>query len=117
MYSLGIPSPPRNLRHYNPDDATSIFLKWDAPEFTGGNEIFTHRYTISIPNINYYTDKTCTEVECIHIIRADGGDVMFNTPYTVEVVAVNTCGDESSPQTIAVSFGASELLQCRASLE
>lgn len=77
------------------------------PLFTGGNEIFVNRYTVSIASIDYYMEENCTEMECTHVITTNGTDLLFNTNYIVEVTSFNTCGEESSAQIFEVSIGAS----------
>ena len=98
------PSPPRNLRQTTPDNTPSNTIEWDAPVLTGGNVISIATYRITILQVSGYSEE---ESGTAHTITADGSDVMFNTPYDVEVTAVNTCGLESNPASITVNIAAS----------
>ena len=98
MYT-DVPSPPRNLRQSTPDNTSHATIEWDAPVFTGGDGISTLMYAITIPGVNYFVEESCTGSNCSHTITADG---IFNTSYDVEVTAVNTCGEKSSPESITV---------------
>ena len=97
MYT-DVPSPPRNLHQSTPDNTFHATIEWDAPVFTGGDGIATLMYAITIPGANYFMEESCTG-SCSHTITADG---IFNTSYDVEVTAVNTCGEKSSPESITV---------------
>ena len=70
--------------------------------FAGGDEVSIHSYRIS------YTEE---ESGTAHTITADGSDVMFNTLYDVELTAVNSCGQESSPARIYVNI--STISECK----
>ena len=52
--------------------------------------------------MNYFVEVSCTELNCSHTITANGIDIYFNTSYDVEVTAVNTCGEKSSPENVTV---------------
>lgn len=47
-------------------------------------------------------DYSKEETSTTHTITADGLSVLFNRQYSVEVIAVNTQGEESSPALITV---------------
>ena len=101
----GEPSQPDNLHGESdaiPDDTPYIRIVWDPPVYTGGNESSIQMYRIRIPEINYSEEENGTA----HTITADGTGVMFNTPYEVEVTAINTCGLESNPAVIAFNIEA-----------
>ena len=70
-----------------------------------GNEFPIQKYRITIPEVNYSeeVEGNCSGSQCSHSITADGSDVRFNTPYLVEVTAVNTCNLESRPVTVNVT--------------
>ena len=71
--------------------------------FTGGNGVTIESYRITIPAVSSYSEE---ESGTAHTITADGSDVMFNTLYDVEVTAVNTDGQESSPATVSITVTA-----------
>ena len=103
---IDVPSPPRNLRQSTTDNTHSAKIEWDAPVFTGGDGISTLIYDISIPCVNYFVEVNCTESNCSHTITANGIDIHFNMSYDVEVTAVNTCGEKSSPESVTVRIDA-----------
>ena len=82
----------------------SITLHWNHATYTG-NEFPIQKYRIVISEINYSeeVEGKCSGSQCSHSITADGSDVRFNTPYLVEVTAVNTCDLESSPANLSVT--------------
>ena len=95
------PSPPRNLHQSTPDSTPSTTIEWNAPVFTGGNGVSIESYRITIPAVMGYSEE---ESGTAHTITADGSDVMFNTLYDVEVTAVNSDGQESSPARVYVNI-------------
>ena len=56
--------------------------------------------------MNYFVEVSCTESNCSHTITANGIDIHFNMSYDVEVTAVNTCGEQSSPESVTVRIDA-----------
>ena len=100
-YYAGEPSPPDNLRGGILGDTPSVKIEWDPPLYTGGNGISILMYRITILETDYEEESNTTRS---HTITADSTNVMFNIPYEVEVTAINTCGDESTPasQTIII---------------
>lgn len=52
--------------------------------------------------LDYSEEETSTT----HTITADGLSVLFNRQYNVEVIAVNTQREESSPASISVTIPA-----------
>ena len=104
-------SPPQNIstaQHNMP----STTIEWDAPVITGGSGVTIVRYRITIQSINYSEEENCTESKCSHTITADGSGVRFNTPYLVEMIAVNTLGEESSGVSITVTIQATGWCIC-----
>ena len=79
-------------------------IMWDPPVYTGGDETFIQTYTIRIPGTSYSEEENGTARS--HTITADGTGVMFNTPYEVEVTAINECEYESDPAVIIVNIEA-----------
>ena len=83
----------------------STTIVWDFPVYTGGDRITISKYRIQIPTINYTVEESGATQS--HTIKEDGINVRFNTPYEVEVTAINTCGDESVPANITINIEAS----------
>ena len=77
---------------------------WDSPVYTGGDRIAILDYRIQIPTINYSVEES--GIATSHNITADSTNVMFNTPYDVEVTAINTCENESDPARISICIKA-----------
>ena len=72
---------------------------------TGGNQIDILLYKIRIPELLYSGEEESTIHS--HAITANGSYIMFNMPYMVEVIAINTCEDVSDPATIMINVEAS----------
>ena len=100
----GEPSHPDNLHKATPDDMPSTTIEWDPPVNAGGDNITIQMYRITISEISYSEEENGTARS--HTITPDGTGVMFNTPYEVEVTAINTCGLESNPAVIAFTIEA-----------
>ena len=85
-------------------NGSSITLQWNHATYTG-NEFPIQKYRIVISEIKYSeeVEGNCSGSQCSYSITADGSDVRFNTPYFVEVTAVNTCDLESRPATLNVT--------------
>lgn len=83
----------------------STTIMWDSPVSTGGDRITILQYKIQIPSINYTMEENGTTRS--HTITADSTNVMLDTPYEIEVTAINTCEDESVPAHIAINIEAS----------
>ena len=102
-------SPPQNIsiRNAAQHNMPSTTIEWDAPAIAGESGVTIVRYRITIiQSINYSEEENCMEPKCSHTITADGSGVRFNTPYLVEVIAVNTLGEESSGVSITVTIQA-----------
>ena len=99
----GAPSQPRNIRQSTPNNSPSTTIEWEAPVFTGGDGVTIESYRITIPAVSGYSEE---ESGTAHTITADGSDVMFNTLYDVEVTAVSSDGQESSPARVDVNISA-----------
>lgn len=94
----GKPSPPDNLHTAAPDDMPYTRVMWDPPVYP------EHKYKIRIPEIYYSEEEDGTART--HTITGGSDGVMFNTPYEVEVTAVDKCENESNPAIITVNIEA-----------
>lgn len=97
------PSLPINLHSATSDD--NITITWDPPMKIGGNRIAISLYKIRIPELLYSVEEESTIHS--HTIIANGSYVMFNMPYVIQVVAINTCKDVSDPTNITITVEAS----------
>lgn len=92
------PIQPQNLHTETSEVMSTIIIEWEHP-VSEGNIVM---YRITIQGTIYSEEESCTEIECAHAITADGSEVMWNTPYNVEVTAINTCDLESVPASITI---------------
>ena len=83
----------------------SITILWDPPTNTGGNRIAISLYEIRIPELLYSVEEKSTIHS--HAITANDSYIMFNMPYVVQVIAINTCENVSDPATITINVEAS----------
>ena len=89
------PTSPTNLRQdTSANTESSTVIQWSAPVFNGGNGMTIVSYAVSVNG----------QAESVN-----GGDstytitgLEYNTNYSVEVVAVNSCGLQSEPASITV---------------
>ena len=93
----GNPSPPHELHHNTlANTESSAVIQWQSPLYTGGPII---RY-----RINASTGQTESVSGDVFTYTITGLD--FNTDYSVEVTAVNSCGLESEPANVTVNIEA-----------
>ena len=100
---VGDPGPPLNLTHdMSANTVSSAVIRWDSPSTTGGGgdgiSITGYRIMSSDNGLNLNetvndTTYTITGVE-------------YNTNYSVEVTATNSCGQESGPASVVVNIEA-----------
>ena len=93
----GNPSPPHELHHNtlaNTDESSAV-IQWLPPLYTGGPII---SYTVTASN------GQTESVDNVFNYTITGLD--FNTDYSVEVTAVNSCGLESEPANVTVNIEA-----------
>ena len=91
------PGPPESLVSANTE--TSAVVQWGSPAITGGSGATISEYTVTVDGQVYQT-----------ISHHDGRDVFttiitgldYNTRYTVNVSAINSCGLSSEPATTEV---------------
>ena len=73
---------------------------WDPPLETGGNQIAISKYKIRIPELNYSVEEESAIHS--HTIAANSTHIMFNMPYVVQVIAINTCEGVSDPANVTI---------------
>ena len=98
---LGDPGPPLDLTHdMSANTVSSAVITWDPPSNTGGDGISITGYRIMSSdndlNLNNETDDTTYTIT----------GLQYNTNYSVEVTAINSCGQESGPATVVVNIEA-----------
>ena len=100
---VGDPGPPLNLTHdMSANTVSSAVIRWDPPSTTGGggDGISITGYRImSSGNINGLNKETD---DLIYTITG----LQYNTNYSVEVTALNSCGQESGPADVVVNIEA-----------
>ena len=92
--SIVSPSPPLNLSS-TANTESSVVVQWESPLETGDSGVYISEYTVTV-------DGNSTES-----VTDDGRDVFthtisgleYNTPYGVEVTAINSCDIQSQPAT------------------
>ena len=97
---LGDPGPPLNLIHdMSANTVSSAVIRWDPPSTTGEYGMSITGYRIMSDNglnLNNVTD------DLIYTITG----LQYNTNYSVEVTALNSCGLESEPASVVVNIEA-----------
>jgi len=79
----------------------SITIMWDPPLKTGGNQIAISKYKITIPELKYSVEEESAIHS--HAITVHGThNIMFNMPYVVQVIAINTCEGVSDPANVTI---------------
>ena len=91
-----VPGSPLNL-HQNSSANTesSVVVQWESPEETGASGVYISENTVTVDG------------NSIESVTDDGRDVFthtisgleYNTPYDVEVTAINSCDIQSQPAT------------------
>ena len=99
------PSLPRNLHNTTSDGMPSITITWDPPANTGGYRIDISKYIVRIPDLTYSAEEESTTYS--HTITTNGSYIMFNVPYMVQVIAMNTCEDIGDPANVTINIEAS----------
>ena len=95
----GDPGPPLNLTHdMSANTLSSAVIRWDPPSTTGGDGIFITGYRImsSDSGLNNEIDGMTYTIT----------GLQYNTNYSVEVTAINSCGQESEPANVVVNIEA-----------
>ena len=103
FYYTGSPSPPTDVSLTTAQGNTPIVtvtIQWNSPTNTG-NGLPIQIYILTLPDIDYSEPVDCSNSSCSHTfpVNGSGDNVMYNTPYPVNVTANNACGMESSPAT------------------
>ena len=93
------PGPPLDLTHdISANTVSSAVITWDPPSTTGGDGISITGYRIMSDNgLNNEAD------DMNYIITG----LQYNTDYSVEVTAINSCGQQSEPASVVVNIEAS----------
>ena len=100
---IGAPGSPLNLSHdVMVNTESSAVIRWNTPSNTGGNEISISEYGIMSSDSG------------LGLTTAVSGDMLYynvtgldyNTNYSVEVTAINSCGLESVPANVLVNIEA-----------
>ena len=79
----------------------STVVQWEAPEETGGVSISTYRVTVNVEGMRM-SENVSGNMFTLNISGLE-----YNTPYEVNVTAINSCGIPSEPATITVFINAS----------
>ena len=93
---MSILGPPENLTLRTALSPT-VTIEWNAPLSSGRLS-----YRLTIQGITSYFIEDVTS----HSITADGVNVLFNTPYNIEVTAIDAQRHESSPASIEIEIPA-----------
>ena len=98
---LGDPDLPLNLTHdISANTVSSAVIRWDPPSTTGGDGISITGYGIMSSdnglNLNEIVNDTTYTIT----------DLEYITNYSVEVTAINSCGQESEPASVVVNIEA-----------
>ena len=101
LLALGDPGPPLNLTHdTSANTVFSVVITWDPPSTTGGDGISITGYRIMSSdnslNLTNVTDDTTYNIT----------GLLYNTDYSVELTAINSCGLESGPASVEVNIEA-----------
>ena len=79
---------------------SSVVITWDPSSTTGGDGISITGYRIMSSdnglNLNEIVDDTTYNIT----------GLQYNTNYSVEVTAMNSCGQESGPASVVVNIEA-----------
>ena len=91
---LGDPGPPLDLTHdMSANTVSSAVIRWNPPSTTGIS-ITVYRIMSRDNGINNETDDTTYTIT----------GLQYNTDYSVEVTAINSCGQESEPANAVVNI-------------
>ena len=98
---IGSPGSPLNLAHdVSANTVSSAVIRWNPPSSTGGGGISIPGYRVMSSdnglNLNEIVDDMSYTIT----------GLQYNTDYSVEVTAINSCGLESVPATVVVNIEA-----------
>ena len=95
---LGDPGPPLNLIHNtSANTVSSAVITWDPPSTTGGGDgISITGYRIMSSDNGLNLDEVVDDMT--YTITG----LLYNTNYSVNVRAINSCGQESGPDSVVV---------------
>ena len=101
VLALGDPGPPFDLTHdMSANTVSSAVIRWNPPSTTGGDGISITGYRIMSSdnglNLNEIVNDTTYTIT----------GLQYNTDYSVEVTAINSCGRESEPDSVVVNIEA-----------
>ena len=97
----GDPDPPLNLTHdMSANTVSSAVIRWDPPSTTGGDGISITGYRIMS------SDNGLNLNETVGDMNYNITGLQYNTDYSVEVTAINSCGRESGPASLVVNIDA-----------
>ena len=98
---LGDPGPPLDLTHdISANTVSSAVIRWDPPSTTGGDGINITEYRIMS------SDNGLNLNEIVDDITYTITGLQYNTNYSVEVTAINSCGQKSGPASVVVNIEA-----------
>ena len=97
----GDPGTPLDLTHdISANTVSSAVIRWNPPSTTGGDGISITGYRIMSSdnglNLNEIVNDTTYTIT----------GLQYNTDYSVEVTAINSCGRESGPDSVEVNIEA-----------
>ena len=97
----GDPGPPLDLTHdISANTVSSAVIIWDPPSTTGGDGISITGYRIMSSdnglNLNEIVNDTTYAIT----------GLQYNTNYSVNVTALNSCSQESGPASVVVNIEA-----------
>ena len=101
---VGDPGPPIDLTHnISANTVSSAVITWDPPSTTGGGDgISITGYRIMSSDNGLNLNKRVNDT--IYMCNITG--LQYNTNYSVEVTALNSCGQESGPVSVVVNIEA-----------
>ena len=95
------PGHPLNLTHdVSANTVSSAVIRWDPPSNTGGDGINITGYRIMSSDNGLNLNETVNDTT----YTVTG--LQYNTDYSVEVTAINSCGLEGPPASIEVNIEA-----------
>ena len=98
---LGDPDPPLDLTHdMSANTVSSAVITWDSPSTTGGDGISITGYRIMSSDNGLNLNVTVDDIT--YTITG----LQYNTNYSVNVTAINSCGLESGPADVVVNIEA-----------
>ena len=80
----------------------SALIWWQTPLYTGGNGVSIENYEVAVNGQTTTVINDDSGTIITHTITA----IQYNTDYSVQVTAINTCGQESEPATVIISIKA-----------